>query len=317
MEAVLKSCLKAIALELRRELEGFHDANGAWHPGDLERRLGEIGVWRDRPAKPADELAYRAPEDRDARRIVDAYVKSHVEAGLDRQRAIEELVREAAYTWANRLLALRCMEARGLIDEVILQKDTYGRRSLQHHRLAKRAPQRCAGDDEGLFAVLYDEFERRALELPLLFDPGAPGVALRPSVQAIKRCVALLSGREAPKGQPPATDEVFTAPDAAGWAYQYWNAEEKARVDDWLKTRKGFKCQGFDIIYKTGLYTEPYMVKFLVQNSLGAMWMGMHPGSKLCDTWDYFVRGRTARPWCRRLSARLPSSTPHAAVVTS
>lgn len=296
MEAGLKSCLKAIALELRCELEGFHDANGAWHPGDLERRLGELGVWRDRPAKPADELAYRTPEDRDARRVVDAYVRSHVEAGLDRERAIEELVREAAYTWANRLLALRCMEARGLIDEVILQKDTYGGRSLQHHRLAKRAPERCAGDDEGLFAVLHDEFERRAVELPLLFDPRAPEVALRPSVQAIKNCVAKLSGTDEPKGRAKATDDVFTAPDAAGWAYQYWNTEEKDRVFENARPPKRAKIAGADIIPATCIYTEPYMVKFLVQNSLGAMWMGMRPASRLCDAWEYFVRDADRAP---------------------
>ncbi len=296
METGLKSCLKAIVLELRRELEGFHDASGAWHPGDLERRLGEIGVWRDRPSKPADELAYRTPEDRDARRVVDAYVKSHVEAGLDRGPAIAELVREAAYTWANRLLALRCMEARGLIDEVILQKDTYGGRSLQHHRLAKRAPERCADDDEGLFAVLQDEFERRAVELPLLFDPRAPEVALRPSVQAIKNCVAKLSGTDEPKGRAKAADEVFTAPDAAGWAYQYWNTEEKDRVFENARPPKRAKITGADIIPATCIYTEPYMVKFLVQNALGAMWMGMRPSSRLCDTWDYFVRDADRTP---------------------
>lgn len=300
MDAGLKSCLKAIALELRRELEGFHDASGAWHPGDLERRLGEIGVWRDRPPKPADELAYRTPEDQDARRVVDAYVKSHVEAGLDRERAIKELVREAAYTWANRLLALRCMEARGLIDEVILQKDTYGGRSLQHHRLAKRAPERCAGEDEGLFAVLFDEFERRAVELPLLFDPRAPEIVLRPSVQAIKRCVALLSGREAPKGQAPASDDVFTAPDAAGWAYQYWNTEEKDRVFASVRPPKRAKIAGADIIPATCIYTEPYMVKFLVQNSLGALWMGMQPTSRLCEAWDYYVRDADRGPVSRK-----------------
>jgi hypothetical protein len=43
---------------------------------------------------------------------------------------VAEFVREAAYSWANRLLALRCMEARGIIDEVVHQKDAYGGRSL-------------------------------------------------------------------------------------------------------------------------------------------------------------------------------------------
>ena len=144
----LKGTLKAITLDIRHELEGRYDVHGKWQAGDLERRLGEIGVWRDRPAKPAEELTYRSPEDREARRVVDAFIETRIEAGLDRAHAVQEFVMDAAYTWANRMLALRCMEARSLIDEVILQKDAYGSRSLQHHRLAKNAPERCAGEDE-------------------------------------------------------------------------------------------------------------------------------------------------------------------------
>jgi hypothetical protein len=286
----VKGTLKAITLELRRELEGRYDAQGIWHAGDLERRLGEIGVWRDRPPKNVEELTYRVPEDRQARSVVDAFLQSRAEAGQSRETAIAEFVRDAAYTWANRLMALRCMEARSLIDEVVLQKDAYGGRSLQHNRLAKKHPERCAGEDEGLFAVLHHEFERRAVELPLLFDPHAPEVALHPSLEAIKNCVAKLSGTDDPKGRAKATDEVFTAADALGWTYQYWNTEEKDRVFEKVRTKKGSKIEGAEIIPATCIYTEPYMVKFLVQNSLGASWMGMHPHSRLSEKWEYYVR---------------------------
>lgn len=292
----VKSTLKAITLELRRELEGKCDAQGTWQPGDLERRLAAIGVRRDRAPVPVDELSHLAPEDREARRVVDAFLQSRAEAGQSREAAIAEFVRDAAYTWANRLLALRCMEARSLIDEVILQKDAYGGRSLQHNQLAKKQPERCAGEDEGLFAVLFDEFARRAEELPLLFDPRAPEVALRPSVAALKRCVALLSGTIAVNGQEAATDEVFTAPDALGWTYQYWNTEEKDRVFEKVRTKKGSKIEGAEIVPATCIYTEPYMVKFLVQNSLGAIWVGMRPDSRLSETWEYYVRNADRAP---------------------
>ena len=286
----LKSTLRALTLELRRELEGKYDVQGIWQPGDLERRLAAIGVRRPRPPVPVDELPHLSADDREARRVVDAFLQSRAEAGQGREAAITEFVREAAYSWANRLLALRCMEARGLIDEVILQKDAYGGRSLQHQRLARKEPERCSGEDEGLLAMLVDEFARRAGELPLLFDPKAAEVALRPSVAALKRCIALLSGAPAVKGQEPATDEVFTVPDALGWTYQHWNTEEKNRVFEKVRTKKGAKIEGAEIVPATCIYTEPYMVKFLIQNSLGAMWMGMHPGSRLCERWEYYVR---------------------------
>jgi len=258
MDTDLKKILKALSLELRHLLEGEYDATGEWHGGDLERCLNALGVWRDRDPLPADELPPLTPADRQAREVVDAYLALRHDADVPRDQAVGEFVRETAYTWANRLLALRCMEARGLIDEVILQKPVYGGRSLEHHRLARRNPELCMGEDDGLFAVLEQAFERQAEYLPLLFDPQAPGVALKPSVAALKRCVALLSGTEAVKGREAATDEIFKAPDALGWAYQYWNTEEKDRVFEKVRTQKGAKIEGADIIPATQLYTEPY-----------------------------------------------------------
>lgn len=290
MDPNLKKTLRAITLEIRHILEGYFNGRGEWQPGDLERRLAAIGIRKDRPPAPAAGLSHLTPEDKEARRVVEAYITAKAEAGVSQARAVEEFLRESAYTWANRLLALRCLEARGIIDEVVLQKKEYGGRSLEHHRLVRRAPERCAGEDEGLYAVLFDAFERLAEELPLLFDPAAPGVALRPSVAALKRCLALLSGTVTVRGCEPAVEEIFTAPDALGWAYQYWNTEEKDRIFETLRTRKGFKIEGADIILVTQLYTEPYMVKFLVQNSLGALWMGMYPDSRLYENWPYYVK---------------------------
>ncbi|MDK2408591.1 hypothetical protein QHH11_09945 [Aphanizomenon sp. PH219] len=297
MEANLKKILRSLSLELRHILEGTYDSQGKFQPGDLERRLNEIGIWRDRTPKPLEQLSYLADEDKTARVVVDAYIAFREEAGVSREEAVAEFVRESAYTWANRLFTLRCMEARGIIDEVILQKEAYGGRSLVHSRLARRQPELCTGQDDGLFAVLSAEFTERSQELPQLFNPKAPAVALRPSISALKRCMALLSGREN-VGNQQATDEVFEAADALGWAYQYWNTEEKNRVFEKVRTKKGSKIEGADIVPATQLYTEPYMVKFLVQNSLGALWMGMNPQSNLCNDWPYYVkdadRGETA-----------------------
>lgn len=309
MESELKKTLKAVTLELRHLLEGRYGQGGQWKPGDLEQRLASIGVRRDRASVPVDELGHLTDEDRQARKFVDAYLKLRDEAGLERSEAVAEFVRETAYTWANRLLALRCMEARELIDSVILQQEAYGGRSLEHHRLAQRHPELCAGDDDGLFAVLYKVFRAQAGRLPMLFDPQAPGISLRPSAAALKDCFGLLSlnpdtlrkyrvrlaedEAASPGAKPP---NPFTASDALGWAYQYWNTEEKNRVFETVRTVKGAKIAGADIIPATQLYTEDYMVKFLVQNSLGATWMGMHPGSKLAEKWEYYVKDADRAP---------------------
>src|SRR5271165_1963368 len=112
MNADLKKLLKAVTLELRHLLEGRYDSDGKWKPGDLEQRLAAIGVRRDRASVLVDELGHLPEEDRQARKVVDSYLKLREEAGVERSEAVGEFVRETAYTWANRLLALRCMEAR-------------------------------------------------------------------------------------------------------------------------------------------------------------------------------------------------------------
>jgi hypothetical protein len=59
---------------------------------------------------------------------------------------------------------LRCLESRELIDEVVLQKQVYGGRSLGHHHFAQQNPFACAGEDDGLFSVLEEEFRRRVAD---------------------------------------------------------------------------------------------------------------------------------------------------------
>jgi len=295
MESQYKTQLKSLVLTLRHILEGRYDNTGGWHPGDLEERLAALGVRRDRKAIPLEQLPHLSKEERHARQIVDAFIQSSQQSERTREEAIAEFLQESAYTWANRLIALRCMEARSLIDEIIIQKTSYGGRSLKHHRLTRLNPDVCAGEDDGLYAALDAEFVERAEELPLLFRPDEPVISLKPGVAALKKCVQLLS----------AEDDIFIAPDALGWAYQYWNTEEKDRVFTTVRTVKGAKIEKADLIPVTQLYTEPYMVEFLVQNSLGALWMSMHPESRLFEFWKYFVRDADRVPMPKKALKRI------------
>ena len=76
--------------------------------------------------------------------------------------------------------------------------------------------------------------------------------------------------------------EVFTADDALGWVYQYWQSKQKKLVND-----SGRKIGGADISPVTQLFTEDYMVRFLLENSLGAWWAARYPHSPLIAGWDY------------------------------
>lgn len=82
---------------------------------------------------------------------------------------------------------------------------------------------------------------------------------------------------------------VFHSDDALGWVYQYWQREPKEKVN-----RSERKVGGADIGPVTQLFTENYMVRFLLQNSLGAWWAARHPDSPLISQWEYlrFDAGR-------------------------
>jgi len=268
--------LKAVVLELRRILEGDPARAGAGRSGDLAAVLAAIGVRADRPPTPATPATPATPTTPTA-----AHLALSQAAGLSWGDAVRALIREASYGWCNRLVALRCLEARELIDEVIVQRDAYGNRSLEHHRLASRAPERCTGDDDGLGAVLLDSFARQAERLPQLFDPDAPCLALRPSPAALGACVGLLSGSRATSSGETADEASFRAADALGWAYQYYNALEREELLLGLRSVAAAKVEGPKLIAVTQLYTEGYMVRFVVHNALGGLWTSMVPGSKL------------------------------------
>lgn len=103
--------------------------------------------------------------------------------------------------------------------------------------------------------------------LPQVFKPQSPvfELAFAPEHQReLERLLAALS------------PEVFKAGDSLGWVYQFWQAKRKDEVN-----ASEVKIGADELPAVTQLFTEPYMVDFLLHNSLGAWWVTRHPG-KTC-----------------------------------
>jgi len=66
---------------------------------------------------------------------------------------------------------------------------------------------------------------------------------------------------------------IFTANDGLGWVYQFWQSDEKKRINE-----LGCKIDGEKLPVVTQLFTEPYMVNFLIDNTMGAWWFSRNPG---------------------------------------
>jgi hypothetical protein len=77
-------------------------------------------------------------------------------------------------------------------------------------------------------------------------------------------------------------NQIFIADDALGWVYQFWQTDEKKRIND-----SGDKIDGEKLPAVTQLFTEPYMVHFLIDNTLGAWWASRNPGVKPPVKFEY------------------------------
>ncbi len=111
--------------------------------------------------------------------------------------------------------------------------------------------------------------------LPQVFKPNSPVFELRFSPNEQRDLENLL------KALP---SETFTASDSLGWVYQFWQARRKDEVN-----ASEVKIGADELPAVTQLFTEPYMVEFLLHNSLGAWWHTRHPG-KACPVELTYLR---------------------------
>jgi len=266
-------------------LVGYEDKGGRWQRGDLDRELERLGFAADGTIRALDGLVDPLPHEVQAYRVAEVQLLPRAQKARVAVRL--EIVERAAYSWINRLLALRAMEARELIEETLRHNPEYEGLSEALFILRDEQPQHTMGADAGWWAVLEQVSQRLKAALPGVFDPNDPAVALRPTTSAFLRCVALVGG-ELDGFTLEESDAAFAEPDAIGWAYQFYQEEAKART--YAKLKAGGKIETrSEIAAATQLFTEPYMVQWLLQNSLGRSYHDAHPTTSLVQEWDYYI----------------------------
>ena len=165
----------------------------------------------------------------------------------DGTQDIAKLVREVAYEHWHRMLFARFLAE----NDLLLLPGTETAITLDE------AKELAETDGRPWLAYVSDCASRM---LPQIFrsDDPALALALPPETQqALERIMTGLDVR------------VFTADDSLGWAYQFWQAREKERVN-----ATGNKIGAAELPAVTQLFTEDYMVLFLLHNTLGAWWAG-------------------------------------------
>ncbi len=180
--------------------------------------------------------------------------------GGDRTVGIPLLVEEIAYEQWHRMLFARFLAE----NDLLLHPEGAPVSLAEVRELAAEEGER----DPWALAARY-----AAAMLPGIFraDDPANRVAFAPEDRS--RLEAVLE-------QLPAS--LFTADDALGWVYQFWQSERKDEVN-----KRGDKIGGADLPAVTQLFTEHYMVRFLLENSLGAWWAGWRDASPMLREWEY------------------------------
>ncbi len=202
------------------------------------------GTIEDEHALPDD------PSDRATRRDLVAIIDHVRSLGESQPQAVARLLREAAFTHLNRLLAIRIAEAIGLLPESLAN----GRQSRGFKDLGEIMP--ILGDDYwGYLLLCGDEL---AADAPALFDPRNPLLALAPSTPALQELVALL-------GDPQGT-HLWLAPDTLGWGYQFFNTGDERRL---MREGAAAPRTSRELAVRNQFFTPRYVVDFLVQNTLG------------------------------------------------
>ena len=203
------------------------------------------------------------------------------------------LVEQAAYTWFNRLFAIRFMELNDRLPSHVrmlsAQDGSFAPECLREAMdlpldaldRAEVARLVAAGDDEGLFRlILLAQCAELAECMPAVFEHvGAAMELLLPDGLLAKDGVveSLVTGIP--------EDDWREGVEIVGWAYQFYVSERK---DEFFKSKR--KAGRSDIAPATQLFTPEYIVRFLVQNSLGRLWVLNNPSSSLAEKMEYFVK---------------------------
>lgn len=262
LDATQRSNLERLVIRARVLLENDLAAQ-------MEGRFGIHldGTIEDEAALP-DDTSVKATR-RDLEQIV-AHLRT---LGEDPPGAVVRLLREAAFTHLNRLIAIRIAEAIGLLPESLAN----GPQSRGFKDLVEIMPM-LAGDYRAYLRLCGDEL---AGDAPVLFDPRNPLLSLEPSTAAFDDLVALVDD--------PGTTEIWSAPDTLGWAYQFFNTADERREMREAPAPRNSR----ELAVRNQFFTPRYVVDFLVQNTIGRRLIENDPASPLLDELPLLVDAPT------------------------
>lgn len=212
------------------------------------------------------------------------------------QHGFEQTIEEIAYTWFNRFAALRYMELHEFLDHGhrVLSSRDGGLPELLRHASEVNLPglqpayvqelQLAGNQDNALYKLLLvAQCNELSRTMPFLFEyiDDETELLLPDNLLHTDSIVAKMVA-----GVP---EEDWQEIEVIGWLYQFYISDKKDQVI-------GKVVKSEDIPAATQLFTPNWIVQYLVQNSVGRLWLMANPGSTLASQWPYYIQPAEQTP---------------------
>lgn len=205
-----------------------------------------------------------------------AAVEHRRAGGFSRSEAVAAYRREAAFTTLNRFVALKMLEAQGLVQECLSR----GEQSLGFKEFTGLAPGLVQLPDHGYRLYIESLFDEIGREVRVLFDRRDSASLLWPRRQTLLDLLGILNA--------PDLASVWSEDETIGWMYQFFNSGEERRQ---MREESQAPRNSRELAVRNQFFTPRYVVQFLVENTLGRMWLAMQgDDTRLPEHCEYLVR---------------------------
>ena len=233
-------------------------------------------------------------------------IRAKVEELDNYKAAFEYIVEEVAYTWFNRMIAIRFMEVNGYLPIRVLSSES-GKHEPDIVTTPFDAGLEFTGEESGRIYELRDNnrledlfrmlFIRECNHLhdilPELFEATNDYSELLLSLSytdkdgVVFHLVNDIEEKDFDVINHDDDGKITGQVEIIGWMYQYYNTEPKDKVFAALK--KNVKITKENIPAATQLFTPHWIVRYMVENSLGRLWIEGHPDDDLRQGWEYYL----------------------------
>lgn len=221
---------------------------------------------------------------------VEQLVKSIQSEKSEWTDCFEEIVDDYAFTLFNRLVCMKVLEAHGLYPEMITQRQQHSGKSYAHYMWLENNQQYRDDAFEGLGEFINYQFEQLSLECDL-FNTTIP-LHMIPTATFIKEIIDLINAIDE---DDQIEEEVWKQGNILSQIYEIYNNSKKAALK-----ASGDKVEYDKVHVQSQIYTPEWVVKFLVDNSLGKLYLEMYPDSEIKNNFkiigDFSENKREIKP---------------------